>query len=139
MKDSGVERLLKKYPHAATENQVKEHIRSQLARDGWSVKVAMGSAHGIDVEAEKDGHRWIVEAKGFGTDQEVANSFRYVLGQALERMSDENAKYSIAVPEDPRYRNLWKGLPDLAKKRTGITCLFVKRDGDFEESFPRPT
>jgi hypothetical protein len=62
------------------------------------------------------------------------NYFLAILGEILQRMSDPEAKYSIALPDLGQFRNLWARLPELAKSRTGITILFVNADGDIEES-----
>jgi hypothetical protein len=63
------------------------------------------------------------------------NYFLAILGETLQRMSDSNAKYSIALPDMKQYRGLWERLPKLAKERTGISILFVKEDGIIEEGF----
>jgi hypothetical protein len=58
------------------------------------------------------------------------NYFLMILGETLQRMSDEGAQYSIALPDMPQYRNLWGRLPPLAKARTTISCLFVSESGE---------
>jgi hypothetical protein len=63
-----------------------------------------------------------------------ANYFLGVLGELLGRMTDPDAKYSIAVPDVPQFRNLWRGFPAEAKSRTRITALFVGRSGVLEET-----
>jgi hypothetical protein len=49
-------------------------------------------------------------------------------------MTDREAKYSIAVPDIPEFRNLWRRLPAEAKSRTRITALFVEEAGVAEET-----
>ena len=44
-----------------------------------------------------------------------ANHFLGVLGELLCRTTDREAKYSIAVPDVPQFRNLWRRLPAEAK------------------------
>ena len=61
------------------------------------------------------------------------NYFISMLGETLQRMDDPDAKYSIAVPDVQQFRKLWGRLPQLAKQRTGISVLFVSRDGSVEE------
>jgi hypothetical protein len=61
------------------------------------------------------------------------NYFLGVLGELLQRMSDPEAKYSIALPDLPQFRRLWERLPELAKRRTTISALFVSGSGDVEE------
>lgn len=57
------------------------------------------------------------------------NYFLGVLAETLQRMDDPNAKYSIALPDVKQFRNLWNRLPLLAKKRTGITEIFIDEQG----------
>jgi hypothetical protein len=47
-------------------------------------------------------------------------------------MEGKDTKYSIALPDMAQYRDLWSKLPALAKKRTKITALFVKKSGQVE-------
>ena len=78
--------------------------------------------------------RWIIEVKGQGSRPEMrVNYFLGILGELLQRMSDPQARYSIALPDLPQFRRLWERLPSLAKERTGISALFVASSGKVEE------
>jgi hypothetical protein len=100
-----------------------------LEADGWKVVVAWGKARGIDIEATRDGKRWIIEAKGSGSLPAMrVNYFLHILGETLQRMTDLDA-YSIAVPDMPQFLSLWQQLPDLAKISIGINAIFVGSDG----------
>jgi hypothetical protein len=57
------------------------------------------------------------------------NYFLGVLGELLQRMDDDSARYSIALPDLPQFRGLWERLPRLAKSRTTVTALFVRENG----------
>jgi len=57
------------------------------------------------------------------------NYFLSILGEILQRMDDPEAKYSIALPDIKQFRLLWERFPSLAKKRTGISILFVDSNG----------
>jgi hypothetical protein len=61
------------------------------------------------------------------------NYFVVILGEVLQRMENPAARYSIALPDMRQFRGLWARLPSLAKKRLGITALFVGEDGEVEE------
>lgn len=101
----------------------------------------MGKVHGIDIDACKGSDRWIIEVKGCGSRNAMrVNYFLAILGETLQRMSDPNAKYSIALPNMKQYRNLWERLPQLAKERTGISVLFVSENSQIEDNnfFIRP-
>jgi len=58
------------------------------------------------------------------------NYFLNILGEILQRMDDPNARYSIALPDVPHFRNRWNRLPALAKTLTGITALLIDGDGN---------
>jgi hypothetical protein len=89
---------------------------------------------GIDLHATRGEERWIIEAKGAGSLNPMrVNYFLCVLGETLQRMDDPNAAYSIAFPDMKQFRNLWRRLPLLAKKRTGVTAIFVAEDGRVEQ------
>ena len=117
-------------PNMLSEDEVKRLLVAWLEREGWSVEVAWGKARGIDVDALRGGERWIIEAKGCGSLQPMrVNYFLAILGETLQRMSDPQARYSIALPDLPQFRGLWDRLPKLTKERTGITALFIGADG----------
>ena len=61
------------------------------------------------------------------------NYFLGILGETLQRMDDLFAKYSIALPDVPQFHKLWERLPQLAKRRTEITALFVTAQGAVTE------
>ena len=109
-------------------------LNNYLISNGWNTQVAWGKSQGIDIDAFKGKERWIIEVKGCGTRSAMrVNYFLAILGETLQRMSDPNAKYSIALPDMQQYRNLWERLPRLAKERTGISVIFVNEDKGIEE------
>jgi Holliday junction resolvase-like predicted endonuclease len=118
-------------PEWLSEDQVKEAVASWLRAQGWRIDtLKLGCNHGIDIVAVNNDKRWIIEAKGQGSRPEMrVNYFLSVLGEILQRMDDPAAKYSIALPETPQFRNLWARLPKIAKVRTGITAIFVSHSG----------
>jgi hypothetical protein len=72
--------------------------------------------------------------KGLGSLNAMnVNYFLAVLAETLQRMDDPNTKYSIALPDVKQFRNLWNRLPLLAKKRTGITAIFIDEEGCINE------
>ena len=112
------------------ENRAKEHLRRHLESLGWQTTVRSGKTHGIDIEAFREGNRWIIEVKGSHAKNPVnVTYFLSVVGELLQRMNDPNAKYRAAFSDIPQFRGLWDRLPRLAKQKTGITCLFVSSDG----------
>jgi hypothetical protein len=119
------------------EKRIKQVLEKYLSSHGWEPEIAWGFTHGIDIEARDGQRRWIIEVKGSEPmDLMPVNSFVSVLGKLLQRMDDPNAKYSIAFPDLEHFRRLWERLPDLAKRRTGISALFVDFKGGVTESIP---
>jgi hypothetical protein len=118
-----------------SEDAVKQHLKTWLETRGWNVQIMWAKERGIDIDASKDSRRWVIEAKGSGSLNPMrVNYFLAILGETLQRMSDPEAKYSIALPDLPQFRGLWSRLPELAKSRTQITALFVGREGNVTES-----
>ena len=116
------------------EDELKKILKEYLERDNWTVTVAWGKKRGIDIDAKKGKHRWIIEAKGCGSLSPMrVNYFISGLGELLQHMDDYDAKYSLAVPDIEQFKKLWEKLPDLAKERIKISCLFVDTNGNILE------
>jgi hypothetical protein len=116
------------------EDQVKAALKAHLERDGWSVEVAWGRARGIDVVALRGAERWIIECKGAGSLPPMQNNyFVGVIGELMQRMSDERAKHSVAFPDVPKFRRLWSELPLIVKDRLKLSALMVGEDGGVVE------
>jgi hypothetical protein len=131
-----LEKLLKRNPHPLEEDQVKELLRRYLESQNWKVEIKMGKTRGIDIDARKGTARWIIEAKGWGggSEQQQGNYFWTAVAEILQRMTLDDAEYSLAFPDIPRYQGLWDRFPNIAKRRTGISCLFVNKEGAVIES-----
>jgi hypothetical protein len=117
-----------------SEDDLKRNLQAWVDAAGWQVQVIWGRGRGIDIEAQRGGQRWIIEAKGSATlDAMSVNYFLAILGELLQRMTDTDARYSIALPDMKQFRRLWRMLPSIAKARTGITALFVAPSGEVSE------
>ncbi len=119
-----------KTPEGLSEDELKEHLEKWLIANDWTATVAWGKSRGVDILATRRKERWIIEVKGHGSLQPMrVNYFIAMLGETLQRMADPESKYSIAMPDVSQFRGLWARLPELAKKRTQITALFVTSAG----------
>ncbi|NOU80351.1 MarR family transcriptional regulator [Paenibacillus sp. LMG 31459] len=117
-----------------SEDNIKKILVRYLNSRGWKTQVAWGRLPGIDINAIRGNERWIIEVKGLGSSNPMnVNYFLGILAETLQRMDDPNAKYSIALPDVRQFRNLWTRLPILAKKRTGISALFINEQGEVRE------
>ena len=120
--------------HNLQEERAKKLLEKHLHSEGWETTIAWGRKHGTDIVAKKRNKEWRIEVKGCGSLNPMrVNYFLAILGEILQRMDEEDIKYSIALPDMKQYRDLWENLPALAKKRTGISMLFVRRNGQVEE------
>ncbi len=113
------------------EDAVKQALKTWLEEQGWKVEIKWAHAHGVDVAAARGFERWNIEVKGCGSRPEMrVNYFLTILGEVLQRMSDPEARYSIALPYLPQFTKLSERLPRLAKERTGISALLVTEGGE---------
>jgi hypothetical protein len=88
-----------------SEADVKRKVEAWLGASGWQVQVIWGRGRGIDIEAQRDGQRWVIEAKDCGSlDAMRVNYFLAILGELLQRMSDPDARYSLALPDLKQFR-----------------------------------
>lgn len=116
------------------EEDIKRILTDWLKKDGWAVRIAWGRSRGVDIDARRDGKRWLLEVKGPGASSNArSNYFIGVLGETLKRMDDPDARYTIVFPDMAQYRTSWAGLPKLAKERTGIDMLLVDEKGNIQE------
>ncbi len=58
------------------------------------------------------------------------NDFLGTLGELVRRISEPQAVYGIALPDNRQYRGLVDRLPALARERLHLTVFWVSRDGD---------
>ncbi len=117
-----------------SEDQVKAELAKWLEMAGWSVKVAWGRTRGIDIVASRGTEKWIIECKGIGSSAPMKNNyFLGVVGEVLQRMHDDGARHSVAFPDLPKFRRLWKELPSRVKEQLKLTALFVTPQGTVSE------
>lgn len=121
---------VKKEIPVMSEDEVKQKVKDWLVTDGWKVSVKWGHDRGKDIEAKRGEEKWIIEAKGSGSRNEMRNNYFLVaLGEILQRMNDQTTHYSVAFPNLEKFRRLWAELPSLVKKKMAISALFVGTNG----------
>ena len=114
-----------------SEDEVKAAVKTYLEERGYEVRVAWGRTRGIDIEATGLDGRILIEAKGEVASQpQKTNYFLGALGELIQRMSDEQATYGLALPDNRTYRGLVERLPNLAKQRLRLRVLFVRRSSE---------
>ncbi len=132
------------------EGNVQSLVIAAIAADGWMIRRVSDTSsreHGIDVEAERDGRRLLVEVKGYpdsvykrgeragaqkGTGAIPTQARSYFGGALLTgllmRAEHPEAAVAIAFPAFPTYENLRRRTePTLA--RIGVEVWLVSEDG----------
>jgi len=128
---TGLPRTAPAAPSILTENQVKRAVREHLIAQGYRVHVAWGHTREVDIHAERDGERLLLEAKGqVERRPQQANDFLGALGELLQRMNDPDATYGLALPDHPQYRTLVARLPELIWDRLHLVVYFVSGPGE---------
>lgn len=113
------------------EDDVKQALKAHLETQGYEVTVMWGRERGIDIDARRPDNRLIVEAKGEAASQpQQTNYFLGALGELVQRMSDQDASYGLALPDNRVFRGLVTRLPSVARERLNLRVFFVARDGD---------
>ena len=117
-----------------SEDKAKDILNDWLIKDNWKTEIAFGNKRGADIIASKDSFTWIIEVKGTASRPPMFNNyFLSIIGEILQRMNNPSAKYSIAFPNNLKFRRLWNELPSEAKRRLDITMLIVHSNGEIEE------
>jgi len=83
-----------------SEDEVKEAVRAHLESRGYEVAVAWGRSHGIDLHATGPEGRIAIEAKGDVPSRPQQTNYSIgALGELVQRMSDPEASYGLALPD----------------------------------------
>ncbi len=119
----------KKCGNFVSEDEVKKALSKSLIDSGWTIhKVAMGTKHGVDIEATQGQDRLLIEAKGEGTLNPMrVNNFLMVLGGLLQKMDSPDKQYGIALPAHQQYVKLIHKLPLYQKQQFKLRVFLAKR------------
>lgn len=110
-----------------TEDQVKTALKEALEAHGWHVEVHFGHIQGIDIEALRGDERFVLEAKGEGSQSAArAVNFDSALGELLRRMNSASARYGLALPAHRQFVGLVSRLPLWIRQRLSLWFFFVR-------------
>lgn len=115
------------FPH---ERFVQQAIESYFTEQGFVI----GKKGYADLVVERDDERWVIEAKG--ETQAVGLDFRTGLGQLLQAMDEEDARYALAVPDTSAFRRQMEATPRRVRTLLGLHFLVVGEDGSVEIRLP---
>jgi Holliday junction resolvase-like predicted endonuclease len=135
----------------AWEGHVQSRVATYLAANGWSIIRVADTAQrerGIDIIAERDARRLLVEVKGWPSTTyargeragqakptqpttQAAVWFAEALTTLIRRGAESGSRLAMGLPDMPRYRTLlfeagW------ALERLDITVYLVTADGTVE-------
>ncbi|SHL55523.1 hypothetical protein SAMN02745136_05167 [Anaerocolumna jejuensis DSM 15929] len=88
----------------------------------------------VDLIAEKENEKWIIEAKGLTSS--VGVDFNTCLGQLIKSMKDSKTIYAIAVPKIDSYKRQCEMISDYFRKLVGLHILVVDRTGNVSLILP---
>jgi hypothetical protein len=130
------------------EGNVQSRMVSHLAKVGWSIIAVANTAQrerGVDIIAEVDGRRMLVEVKGWPSttyargeragqpkptppSMQATHWFAELLTSLIRRGAEGGSRLAMGLPDMSRYRNLL-GEAAWALERLGITVYLVAADG----------
>jgi len=114
-----------------TEDDVRDAVKRLLESQGYTVTVRWGRDRGIDIEANHEKERLVLEAEGESRQgPQQRNYFTNAIGELVERMTDPPAKYGLALPDNPQFRGLVERLPPYVWDRLQFCVYFVSRAND---------
>jgi hypothetical protein len=132
----------------AWEGQVQSHLVAYLALNGWSIIRVADTAQrerGVDIIAERAGHRLLVEVKGWPSSTyargeragqpkptqptlQAAHWFAEALSSLIRRGAGPEIQLAMGLPDMPRYRTLL-GEAGWALDRLDIMIYLVTAEG----------
>ncbi|MFC1871020.1 hypothetical protein ACFLYF_01265 [Chloroflexota bacterium] len=90
----------------------------------------IGNTKGPDILAENGDSRLLIEVKG--DSSAILVDWHTLLGQILDRMTDETMAYAIAVSQ--KYERLVSRFPSHRKGKLNLTIYIVKDNGEVLKS-----
>jgi hypothetical protein len=130
------------------EGNVQSRVVTHLTKTGWNIIAVANTAQrerGVDVIAERDGRRMLVEVKGWPSTTcargeragqpkptppslQATHWFAELLTSLIRRGAGGESTLAMGLPDVPRYRNLL-GEAAWALERLDITIYLVTADG----------
>jgi Holliday junction resolvase-like predicted endonuclease len=130
------------------EGNVQSRIVTHLAKTGWNIIAVANTAQrerGVDIIAERDGQRMLVEVKGWPSAMyargeragqpkptqptlQASHWFAELLTSLIRRGAEHGSRLAMGLPDMPRYRTLL-GEAAWALERLDITVYLVTAEG----------
>jgi hypothetical protein len=133
------------------EGNVQSRIVTHLAKSGWNIIAVANTAQrerGVDIIAERDRQRILVEVKGWPSTTyargeragqpkptqptlQATHWFAELLTSLIRRGAERGSRLAMALPDMPRYRTLL-GEAAWALERLDITVYLVTAEGSVQ-------
>ena len=106
------------YPNEAF---IQEAIEKYFSAEGFTIE----KDGQIDLVAEKNDEKWIVEAKGMTS--QITVDFNTCIGQLVKSMTSSLWKYAIAIPYESKYRFQCKIVPQNFRLISNLHFIIVNQ------------
>ncbi len=106
----------KVYPNEA---YIQEAIENFFTQEGFIID-AEGQ---IDLIAEKNDDKWIIEAKGMTS--QITVDFNTCIGQLAKSMKSDSYNYGIALPYEDKYKKQCLKLPKYFREKNNLSIIVV--------------
>ncbi len=117
----------KAYPNEAF---IQEAIENCFFNEGFAIE----KDGQIDLVAEKDDEKWIVEAKGMTS--QITVDFNTCIGQLVKSMSSPTWKYAIAIPCEDKYKVQCVKLPEYFRRSNNLHIIIVDENAHIKIIMP---
>ncbi len=118
---------MRKFPRGRefpNEGFVQQAIEAYFLSEGFTLESSR-YADLICVDESNQVH-WIIEAKG--KTAAIGLDFRTGIGQILSRMTDQNVKYALAVPNIPQFATLCNQISGWVRESLNLHWILVGED-----------
>lgn len=128
------QRVYARGDHFPNEGFVQAAIENYFKNKGYELEIDkfadLVCVHPIEKK------RWVIEAKGLS--KSIGIDFRTGLGQILQKMTDENSPYALAVPELSSFLQQCANVPERVRKSLNLHWIVVSENGAVTEIAPEP-
>ncbi|QRN85831.1 hypothetical protein JR334_00925 [Clostridia bacterium] len=117
----------KVYPNEAF---IQEAIENYFSNEGFEIQ----KDGQIDLIAEKNDEKWIIEAKGMTS--QITVDFNTCIGQLVKNMESSTWNYAIAIPYEDKYKVQCMKLPDYFRNNNNLYIIIVNENAQIKVITP---
>lgn len=104
------------YPNEAF---IQESIEKHFRISGYEIQ----EDGQIDLIAENDNEKWVIEAKGLTS--QITVDFNTCIGQLAKSMQSNTCNYALALPSIEKFKTQCMKLPDYYRERNNLYIIVV--------------